>query len=698
MTPKEEKIRSTCGFCYSGCGVWVTVTDGKVTKVAGDPESPVNRGRLCPKGLSAPEQLYHPQRLRHPLQRTGARGSGQWRKISWDQAFDHIAEAFQKTKEQCGPQGVAFVQGAAKGLIDSYHERLANAFGSPNFATSGHVCFLPRLFAAKMTCGFYPVPDYQGSPACILVWGANLAHTRHGEHFQALEQLKKGARLILIDPLPIQLADRADLWLRLKPGSDLALALGLLHVIVNENLYDQKFVARWTIGFEQLQAHVQPYSPEKVEQLTWVSAEQIRQTARTYASLKPACLQWGNAVDHGLNSFQTARALTILRAITGNLDVYGGDLDPLYPLPGAGSVKVTLRDRLPPEQWAKRIDARDHLLPIFQRVLPQNLIRAILENDPYPLRAMYVHASNPLLTFGNSKAVLRALRNLDFLLVTDRFMTPTAALADVVLPAATYLEYDNIIAPPYYPIARIQHKAVEWEECRSDYRIINGIAERLGLGRFFFENLDDFFDLVLEPSGLTFREFREQGVLTGARQAHKYINKGFATPSGKIELDSARLKEWGFDSLPVYHEPLEASADEQNFALSYPLILTTQKSRFYRHSDGRQIKSLREKHSDPFVWVHPDTAEKFAIRDDDWVYLETRQGRIKQKARLSEKIDPRVVAADFGWWFPEKSPEALFGWAEANLNVLTSAAPPFDAEMGSSQFRGIPCRIYKAEE
>ncbi|RPI77251.1 MAG: molybdopterin oxidoreductase, partial [Desulfobacteraceae bacterium] len=351
-----------------------------------------------------------------------------------------------------------------------------------------------------------------------------------------------------------------------------------------------------------------------------------------------------------------------------------------------------------PEQWTNRVGSRDPLLPLFQRVLPQSLVRAVLENDPYPLRAMYVHASNPLLTFNNSSAVRQALQNLDFLLVTDRFMTPTAALADVVLPAATYLEYDNIVAPPYYPIARIQQKAMEYEDCRSDFEMINGIARRLGLGSDFFENMDDFFNLVLEPSGLTFREFREQGIRTGARQAQKYLSKGFATASGKVELDSARLKDWGFDSLPVYREPHEASADESDFTQSYPLILTTQKSRFFRHSDGRQIESLREKHSDPLVWVHPAAAEKLAIRDGDWVYLETPQGRIKQKARFSEKIDPRVIAADFGWWFPEKGPEDLFNWAEANLNILTRAAPPFNAEMGSSQFRGIPCRIYKAEE
>jgi anaerobic selenocysteine-containing dehydrogenase len=645
------------------------------------------------------EQLYHPQRLRHPLKRSGVRGAGQWRKLSWDEAFDHIAAALQKTKDRYGPEGVAFVQGTAKGLIDSYHERFANVFGSPNFATSGHVCFLPRLLAAKLTCGFYPVPDYQGSPACIMVWGANLAHTRHGEHFHSVEQFKKGARLILIDPLAIELADRADLWLRPKPGSDLALALGLLHVIIYENLYDHEFVDRWTMGFEQLKTHVQAYAPEKVEALSWVPAEQIKQAARIYAALKPACLLWGNAIDHGINSFQTARALTILRAVTGNLDQAGGDLEPIYPLPGAASIKVTLREQLPLALWAKRVGARDRLIPLFQRVLPQSLVKAVLENDPYPLRAMYVHASNPLLTFGNAGRVLQALQNLDFLLVTDRFMTPTAALADIVLPAATYLEYDNIVAPPYYPVAQIQQKAVEIEACRSDFEIVNGIARRLGLGRFFFENLDDFFDLVLEPSGLTFQEFREQGVLTGARQDHKYLSKGFATPSGKVELYSSQLMKWGFDSLPAYREvPGTCADDPATGDRKYPLVLTTRKSRFYRHSDSRQIQSLRAKHPDPLVLVHPDTAQKLAIRDGDWVRIETRQGRIKQKARLSEKIDPRIVAVDFGWWFPEKGPENLFGWSEANLNMLTDDTPPFNQEMGSSQFRGIPCRISKAEE
>ncbi|MFX0091203.1 MAG: molybdopterin-dependent oxidoreductase [Candidatus Hodarchaeota archaeon] len=694
---ENQIVKSTCGLCFSGCGVLVHITDGKVIKVKGDPDSPVNNGVLCSKGLATLEYLYHPDRLRHPLKRIGKRGRGEWQHISWDEALDRVADELNRAKEEHGAESVAFVQGTAKGLIDTYNERLANAFGSPNLATSGHVCFLPRLFASKVTCGFYPVPDYQGSPACIIVWGANLAWTRLGEHLKTVKQFQKGTQLIVIDPLPIKLTKRAHLWLKVRPGTDLALALGMIHVIIEERLYNQDFVNKWTVGFDQLEEHVQEYTPEKVAELIWVPDETIRRAARTYATNKPASIQWGNAIDHGINSFQTARAINILRAITGNLDIYGGDLEPIYPLIGVGSSKVTLWNRLTTEIWRKRVSADNHLIPLFHRVLPQSLIKAILKKDPYPIRAMFIHASNPLLTFSNAQETYRALKQLDFIVLTDRFMTPTASLADIILPTATFLEFDSIVAPPYYPIAQVQQKVLEVDECWSDYKIVNELSKRLGIQKYFWENIEDFFDLILKPSALTFKELRKVGVILGIRQDKKYETGGFKTPSGKIELYSNQLKEWGFDALPIYIEPPETPYNDPELVKEFPLLFTNFKSAFYRHSDGRQIRSLRDRHLEPIVFIHPETASNLDIQEEDWVYIETKRGRIKQKAVLSQEIDPRVIGVDFGWWFPEKGSSALYDWVSSNINILTNDKPPYNREMGSSQFRGVLCKVYSAK-
>ena len=217
---QESEIKSTCGMCFAACGVLIQVRDGKVVKVKGDPQSPINHGVLCPKGRAAPQLLYHRDRLKHPLKRIGEKGAGQWAKISWNEALGTIADEFIITRDRFGPESVAFIQGSAKGLIDSYNERLANAFGSPNFATTGHVCFLPRLFASQMTCGSYTVADYEHPPACVLVWGANLAETRIGEHHRTVRQLGNGTQLIVVDPVQSVLAKKARIWLQLRPGTD----------------------------------------------------------------------------------------------------------------------------------------------------------------------------------------------------------------------------------------------------------------------------------------------------------------------------------------------------------------------------------------------------------------------------------------------------------------------------------------------
>ena len=689
-------IKSTCGMCFAACGVLIQVADGRVQGIKGDPDSPVNYGVLCPKGRAAIELLYHPERLTHPLKQIGAKGSGQWTRITWNEALETIAEKFTAVRDTWGPEQVAFFQGSAKGMIDNYNERLANVFGTPNFATTGHVCFLPRLFASKLTCGSYTVPDYENSPACIVVWGANLVATRICEHFRTVRQLKGGTELIVIDPVQTLLAKKARSWLQLRPGTDLALALAMIHVIIDRQLYDREFVEQFTVGFNRLKDHVREYSPAGVSKITWIAPGQIEDAAEFYARSKPAVIQWGNAVDHGVNSFQTARALAILRAITGNLDGPGGDLLPSYPLAGPAAPDITLRDRIKPRMWDNRIAAEQKQLPLFQRVLPKNLIHAIINETPYPIRCAYVHASNPLLTFTNAEQTCRAFKKLDFLAVSDLFMTPTAALADIVLPAATFFEYDSVVAPPYYPVAQIQQKAVQIGECRSDFEITSGLAVRMGMQEMFWQDSEELLDEVLIPTGLTFKEFKAKGVFVRPGVHRKYEKSGFDTSTGKVELYSTRLASWGFDPLPIYSEPPDSPVADPELARRYPLILTTKKSRYYLHSSGRQVKSLRQGHPEPVVYMHPNAAAAESIEHGDRVYIETQHGRVQQTACISESLNPRVICADYGWWLPEPGKRDLHGWQESNINLLFGDQSPEGPETGSLNLRGVLCRVYKA--
>ena len=681
----DDIIQTTCGMCFSCCGILVHVKKGRAVKIVGDPQSPVNKGSICLKARSALEMLYHPQRLIFPLKRTGARGQGKWEKISWEEAFEYTAYHLNQAKKEEGPHSVAVIQGTTKGLIDVYTERLVNAFGTPNLSTSGHVCFLPRLFAGKITHGFFPVPDYDGHPDCIILWGADLSKTRQCEHQKLIQAIQNGSKCIVIDPMKTSAAKKAHLHLPVLPGTDLILALGFIHIIISEQLYDKAFVDQWCVGFEELKHHAARYPLEKVAKITKISEKDILEAAIFYATAQKAVIQWGNAIDHGPNSFATARAISILRALTGHLDKLGSDLEPMYPVTGANGSKATLSDLMTSEIWQTNISSARNHLSWFRRVLPADIVKAVNTGRPYKISSLYVCGSNPIMTFSNSINTFEALNKVDFLAVSDRFMTPTASLADVILPPATFLEYESIIAPPYYPNVGLQQKVVHINGALSDFDITTRLAKHLGLGHLFYENIHDFFDLILEPSKMTFQEFKKIKTLSGERKEQKYLSQGFSTPSSKVEFYSKQLLNSGLSPLPDYIQPC-------NLSKEYPLIMTCRKSGFFRHSDNRQINRLRSADSEPIARIHPQTALQFNIKDGDMINIKTARGKIYQKAKVTDDIRPDVLLADFGWWFPEKDITQQ-NWQQANINMLTSDEGPFSPEIGSPNFRSIPCTI-----
>jgi anaerobic selenocysteine-containing dehydrogenase len=540
-----------------------------------------------------------------------------------------------------------------------------------------------------------------------MVWGVNIPATRSNKYREFVQAVKKGMKVISIDPLQTGIAGKADLWLRTRPGTDLALGLGMIHVIIKERLYDREFVEKWTVGFDELKAHVQEYPPERVSDITWIPSDLIIEAARMYAGNRPARIEWGNALDQQLDSFQAARAVSILMAITGNLGVPGGeeetrgsgfrDADPdkessQIGVLGRWSRELELRHMMKAEDRKRKVGP--DLLPDFRYVLPQSVVKAILQDDPYPIRAMFIQASNPLSCWPNLQKTLEAFQGLDFLAVSDMFMTQTAAMADIVFPAASYLEYDGVQITPQGTIAQFQRKVAQIGECRSDHEIINGLARQLGLGEFFWDSIDAFWDTILAPAGLTFEELGKRDRFvgkTGQKEYRQYEKSGFKTPSGKVEIYSEQLGRWGFDPLPTYGE----APGNPDQAGEYPLLCTTWKLGVYRHSGGRQIPSLRRVHPEPRVIIHPEAAAERGIAQGDWVTIETPSGMITQKANVSALVDPRVVVADHAWWFPERDGKDLFGFQDANYNVLTTDRPPYNREMGSFSIRGIACNVFR---
>ena len=693
--------RSACRMCHGGCGVLVHLAGGNVVKIEGDPESPLNRGKLCIKGLSSIEHLYNPHRLKYPLKRVGKRGEGKWKRISWDEALETIVHKIRDIIQNLGPESIAI--GTGTGRHHFQHVlRFANALGTPNWCEPGTAqCFIPRILTGVMTYGDLPICDYYGdvNPGCVLVWGHNpVVSGPDGEiQFRVRECLKKGARLIVIDPRQTQVARKADIWLQVRPGTDDALALSMLNVIIREGIHDRAFVEQWTSGFEKLAERVEAYPPEWAEKITWVPADKIRAAARMFAETKPATLEWGVALEHTPNCLQTVRAVALLPALTGNIDVPGGWILGMH----AVNDPPLLAENIPADRADRRMGAdRFKVLCSGRALFPSahipTLFHAIRTGEPYPIRAFLIFGNNALVTYGNSKRVHETLMSLDFLSVMDIYMTPTAELADIVLPAATWLEVDQVVTVPFVAnnVALAQQKVAHVGESRPDEEVFVDLARRLGLSAGT-EPLQEVFDRQLAPLGITFEQLREKGFFTVPLEYRKHQTRGrFMTPSGKVELYSQYLESLGYDPLPHYEEPPESPLSTPELAEKYPLVLTTGgRIQQFFCSEHRQIPSLRRKHPDPLVEIHPDTAAKLGIDDGDWVWIESPRGRVRQRAKRTAGVDPRVVSLQHAWWFPEREPPE-YGWKESSASLLLDPRPA-DPIWGSEPWKGFLCRIYK---
>jgi len=570
--------------------------------------------------------------------------------------------------------------------------RLANLFGSPNVVATQDVCHAPREITGLHTCGFYPVTDFHHQSQLVILWGSNLTATNEeGEICRPLlEQIKTGTRIIVVDPRKTALAGKAEQWLSIRPGTDHALALAFLEVIIREKCYDQDFVANWTHGFDELAAHVRAYTPENVSDAVGIPAETIRRAALSYAESSPAAIQWGNPIEQNVHTFQTTRALVCLMAICGNLDVAGGNLHKLDPK--ILNLGQFVRADLLPDKRKEMIHAAHGTIPRLMTVPPAYFKRAVLTEAPYPVKAAYIQCTNPLVTWADSRSTLQALQKLDFCVVSDICMTPTAAFADIVLPAATHLEFNDI---GHYGLGHgfilARPQIVDPpDECWPDIKIINELGKRISPAEHWYPDYNDLLSLVLSPSGISYEQFVQKGFLKGPDQFNKYQEAGFKTPTGKVELVLSRAERFNLPPLPLFDSlPEESDPD-------YPLTLTSSKDPFYLHSSYRWIERLRKSSPEPVCEIHPDTASAHDINDGDHVVIETSHGSIQQKASVTTGIKPGVVNAAYGWWFPEGNTEKQFEWESAGFNILTST-DRLGREFGTPNLKGINCRIKKVE-
>lgn len=790
------RVHTFCALCIARCGAIATVEEGRFVALDPDPAHPTGQA-LCAKGRAAPELVHHPERLTHPLRRTRPKGDPDpgWERIGWDEALDLTAARLRKIADRDGPEAIAFrvsspsttgIGGALGWVL-----RLKNALGSPNYSNNIELCGWGRYYATSYTFGTgsvgirtgHAMPDLAHT-GCVLLWGYNPNHTRLSHATLILEALKRGAKLIVVDPRRAGFANRADVWLRVRPGSDGALALGIAHVMIQRGWYDRDFLREWSNGpllvradngrylterdvspegssnrlfawdtganrltaYDPATGHYEAtsaaialegeyrvatpssdilcrpafqlyadlcrrYPPETVSALTWVNAAQIEETARLLWHARPVSYYAYAGHEQQANVTQTARAMSLLYALTGSFDAEGGNV--MFPTVPAASITGEDLPNAKTLASVVGVDTRPLGPARFGSVTIHDLYSAILDKKPYAVRGMLGFGANSLVAQIDPIRGRQALATLEFHAHADLFMNPTAEMADIVFPAASAFECDALhmgFEPSADGSTRVQWRPPVLPppgEARSDTRIVFDLALRLGFGEHFWQgDIDAGYRHQLAPSGIALETLKATpgGVTVAvpvryAKHAEPGANgaaRGFPTPTRKVELYSQVLLEHGYNPLPDFEEPGVSPVSRPDLVIRYPLILTGSKNTLYCDSQHRGLPSLRKRALDPEVELHSDAARSRGIAPGDWVTIESPNGGMRARARFNDSLDPRVICAPHGWWEPCAELGAPgydpFSADGSNYNLLIGA-DVLDPISGTASNRAWLCEV-----
>ena len=799
MPTGTERIHGYCGLCIARCGSIAIVEDGRFTRLEPDPAHPTGQA-LCAKGRAAPELVYHPDRLTHPLRRTRPKGDPDpgWERIGWDEALNLTAAAMRRVAERHRPEAVAFTLSSpsttAIGDSNGFIRRLMNAFGTPNSSFTLDICGWGRAFATRYTYGVGSVGTGSGGGAMpdiantgvLILWGYNPSHTRLTHATAVVEALKRGMRLIVVDPRHVGLANKADLWLRVRPGTDGALALGLANVMIERGWYDREFIRKWSNGpllvradtgrllterdlladgdasrmlaWDRAAARLVPYDastgqydgdgaslaldgeypvatldgevichpvfelyarlcrrypPETIEAICRIPRTQVEEAARLIWHARPVSYYAWSGHEQHANVTQTARAMSLLYALTGCFDQPGGNV--LLPVPPAAPIT------------GEELPAAQHMAPTlglaerplgparWNHVTTRDLYRAILQGKPHPVRAMIGFGANILLAHADGGHGREALAALDFYAHADLFMNPTAELADVVLPVASAFEREALKMG--FEISEEAQSLIQFRpavvpppgEARPDTDIVFDLAARLGLGALFWDgDIDAAYRHQLVLSGVTLEQLRATpgGVRVPLQTRHEKhaepdangVPRGFATPSRRVQFYSQTFLDHGYAPLPDFEEPQVGPATRPDLSSRFPLILTSAKPTLFCQSQHRALPSLRQRAPYPELELHPAAARRRGVANGDWVSIETPEGSIRARARLNDSLDPDVVVGEHGWWqactqigAPGYDP---FGSDGANFNLIIGPAA-LDPVSGTASHRSYLCEVQR---
>lgn len=682
----DKVVRSLCGFCHTNCGVKIHVRDGRISRIEGDSDHPVNKGYLCSKAQAIKPLLESEERLKFPLKKT----KGGFVRISWDEALSFAADKLSSIRQTYGPESLVHVSGApvTYGGRDGFLQFMG-AFGSPNFTGSSNLCAVPRQLAFLQSFGGRPEPDYENTKL-VIYWGLNpLNSTRFGQYAaydgfnRILPGLKKrGVKIVAVDPMRSETVSLADDWIRPNIATDSALGLSMIHTIIDENLYDKEFVKKWVPGFDEIKAHVANMSPEWAEKITSIPADRIKEFARLYAMTDGATICDGNGLDMHTNGVDMVRVICLLIALTGNIDKPGGNI--LF--------SFVQQNLLPTVKAAGKWIGKDDF-PLFPKSSFPAVKQALLDESPNRPRAMVVHHANPVLIQANQERIKEAFRKLEFLMVCDVFPTASTEMADLVLPVAADLEAVDYRA---YSSSRggfvaLREKVAEPAgKARSVFEVEYALAQRMGLEKSYpFQNAEEWIDFVLEPAHITLDDLRNKGIIYASPPVayKKYEKNGFNTPSKMVECYSERFKAAGYGALPSFEYPKESHITHPELSKEYSLLGTTRRSAEYVHTKLVNLPTAGRQYPDPLLRVHPVDAEKRGIRQDDPVEVTSPRGKILLKAKITEDVGSGMVALDFGWGNPTDN--------KPNINLVTSDAV-WDPISGGYPNRLFLCEVIKA--
>jgi anaerobic selenocysteine-containing dehydrogenase len=740
----EKVTRTVCMMpCGEMCGVLAHVKNGVLTKVEPADFPEPKYFYVCRKGLSTPKIVYHPDRLKYPMKRAGERGEGKWQRISWDEALDTIAGKLKDIAAKYNPESVAMISGGLNvphgGLFIG--QRFASAIGASWVSPQGAAMAAQICADMTSTGSRFGEPYHLNheDPRLCVYWGSNVVETFPWRYRNQIRPAReKGAKMVCISPIFTPTAAKSDEWLPIRPGTDAALALGMINIIVSEGLCDEAFIIEHTVGpflvrsdnglflreehdpsgekaktylvwdtktnkpqtydtpgvtpalrgsytvdgleckpaFQLLVELAEQYSLEKVSKITEIAPDAIRKLAVDYATRRPVVSERGIGMSRNYHGNLGHRAITALAAVTGN---------------------ICLKR---PQDFFANLNWRPFLFPggrFYKPLTSFQFYNSHLTGKPYPIKAFWVSSHNPANSHPNRNNMQQLLSNMEFIVVSELFMSTTAEYADIVLPGSTTFECTSMALPweTFFggiPYLQIQPKVIEpYYECKSDLEIYTELAQRMGLGEFFDKSADEYIEMLLSsghPSlqGITLDKLREGPLKPNPDSAPRL----FTTPSGRLEFYAEKMKEFG-QELPVFIEPLESA--RQPLAQKYPLIFMTMHTKFRHHSKLAEVDWLRELDPEPLVDMNPVDAKKRGIKDGDMVVIFNDRGRAKLKARFHEGMRPGMVTIGEGWQprhFAEGSYQELTG---------TITNPAQEAVVGSvGQMQGVLVEVRKASE